>query len=37
MSDRGLGRLKRRPIYYESPQLFEEADRCAIVADILAR
>jgi hypothetical protein len=30
-------RLERRPIYYESPHLFEEADRCAIAEDIAFR
>ena len=31
---RRLDRLARRPICYESPQRFEEADRCAIAEDI---
>jgi len=35
--DRRLKRLARRLIYYESPQLFEEADRRAIAEDISLR
>jgi exodeoxyribonuclease-1 len=35
--DRRLKRLARRLIYYESPHLFEEADRRAIAEDIALR